>query len=326
MTKCVRIEATGQEGVREITATGWDGRILRMGRESYLKWRKGGADKTPCVCVLYADDFSRATPSQRFLYVGQIGGASPGPDVQEKDKPFWTAALVFMSAGGWMAAEHTTAIEQAFIGWAREASRYDVAYSGAAPACAPHELIVQAYLAPVRAVLELAGIDVFQFNPEALYTLSRGPKFARLDKARARVVSAVGKTVEIYADSRLGVNQLPETVEKVQALVDAGAATFDSGTGVVTFTRATRLSTAGMFDTLLGTFPKDWVNLRQRSIRDVFDEHKRARQPASLPAAALADEGPADEGPADEPAQPGDAPRAHGMREIAFNAVAPLVD
>lgn len=55
------------------------------------------------------------------------------------------------------------------------------------------------------------GIDVFQFNPEALFTLSRGPRFARLDKARARVVSATARTVEIYADSRVAVNQLPDT-------------------------------------------------------------------------------------------------------------------
>lgn len=284
MTKCVRTEATGQEGVREITATGWDGRILRMSREAYLKWRKGGAEKLPsaAVCVLYADDFAKLTASQRFLFVGQVGAASPAGEVPEKDKPFWTVALVFLSASGWMAAEHTRAIEHAFIAWAREASRYDVANSVAEPPAQLPELIVQAYLTPVRTVLELAGIDVFQFNPEALFTLSRGPRFARLDKARARVVSATARTVEIYADSRVAVNQLPETVEKVQALVDAGVATFDSAAGVVIFTQATTMGTSGMFDTLLGTFPKDWVNLRRRSIRDVFDEHKPAPQPVPM--------------------------------------------
>lgn len=296
MTKCVRVEAIGQDGVREITATGWDGRVLRMSREAYLKWRKGGGEKAcaACVCVLYADDFAKVNASQRFLFVGQPGAASNTGELQEKDKPFWTVALVFTSASGWMAPAHAVAIEQAFIEWAREASRYDVANTGVTSAVeAPPQpdqqaLIVQAYLASVRTVLEFAGIDVFQFNPEALYTLSRGPKFARLDKARARVVSAADKTVEVYPDSRMGVNQLPETVEKVRALVDAGVATFDGVAGIVTFTRATRLSTSGMFDTLLGTFPKDWVNLRRRSIRDVFDERKTARQvPVAEPIAAL---------------------------------------
>lgn len=289
MTKCVRVEATGQEGVREITATGWDGRILRMSREAYLKWRKGGAGKQPVagVCVLYADDFAKLTASQRFLFVGQIGAASPPGDAPEKDKPFWTTALVFLSAGGWMAPGHARVIEQAFVGWAREASRYDVANSvadsAAEPSPQPHELIVQTYLTPVRTVLELAGIDVFQLNPEALFTLARGPRFARLDKARARVVSAAARTVEIYPDSRVAVNQLPETVEKVQALVEAGVATFDSAAGVVIFTQATPMCACGVFDTLLGTFPKDWVNSRRRSIRDVFDEHRPAAAPVTAP-------------------------------------------
>ena len=292
MTKCVRVEASGQEGIREITATGWDGRVLWMTREAYLKWRKGATEKAPFtgVSVLYANDFAKSTAPQRFLCVGQIGAAPQVGDVPEKDKPFWTVALVFTSAGTWMTSDHARAIEQTFTAWARDASRYDVAPGGVKvstdePAGDPAP-IVQAYLAPVQTVLEFAGIDVFQFNPEALYTLSRGPKFARLDKARARVVSAATKTVEIYPDSRLAVNQLPETVEKVNALVEAGEATFDPAAGVVTFTRATRMSTAGMFDTLMGTFPKDWVNLRRRSIRDVFDERKPARQPGPMPLAA----------------------------------------
>ena len=285
MTRYIRIEATGLEGTREITAAGWDGQILRMNRDTYLKWRKTGAEKLgkAAVCVLFADDFSRATANQRFLHVSHIGAPPRPADTQDKDRPFWSVALVFTSAGSWMTTAHARAVEATFIEWAREASRYEVANRTMADEPA-HDGLVAAYLAPVRAVLEFAGIDVFQFNREALFTLSRGPRFAKLDKAGARVVSAVSKTIEVYADSRLGVKKFPETLEKVQALVDAGTATFDDEAGVVTFTRPTRLVASGPFNTLMGTFPKDWSNSVRRSLQDVFDEHRPARPVAEAPA------------------------------------------
>ncbi len=297
MTKCVRVEATGQEGVREITATGWDGRVWRMSREAFLKWRKAGSDKlgTACVYMLLADDFLKATPNQRFLFVGHMGATPNVADTsdkdKDKDKPFWSVALVFTSAGTWMNREHAQLIEQVFIEWAREAGRYDVANQALREpyAAGPGELVA-AYLAPVRAVLEFAGIDVFQFNPEGLFMLSRAAKFSKLDKAKARVVSASSKTIEIYKDSRIGVNRLPETIEKVQALVDAGVATFDGETGVVTFKQPTRLSASGMFDTMLGTLPKDWTNRSRRSIRDVFAELKGPPAAMGQQGGALRDE------------------------------------
>jgi hypothetical protein len=294
MTKCVRIEATGQEGVREITATGWDGRVLRMGRDAFLKWRKAGGDKlgTACVYVLLADDFQKASANQRFLFVGHMGATPNVADSSDKDKPFWSVALVFTSAGAWMTQAHVQVIEQVFIEWAREAGRYDVAHPvrlEAAPPDDPCEL-VKAYLGPVRAVLEFAGVDVFQFNPEGLFMLSRAAKFSKLDKAKARIVSASSKTIEIYKDSRIGVNRLPETIEKVQALVDAGVATFDGETGVVTFKQPTRLSASGMFDTMLGTLPKDWTNRSRRSIRDVFAELKGPPAAMGQQGGALRDE------------------------------------
>lgn len=294
MTKCVRIEATGQEGVREITATGWDGRVLRMGREAFLKWRKAGSDKlgTACVYVLLADDFQKASANQRFLLVGHMGATTNMADSSDKDKPFWSVALVFTSAGTWMTQGHAQAIEQVFIEWAREAGRYDVANpTRCEPVVAlnPGELVT-AYLAPVKAVMEFAGIDVFQFNPEGLFMLSRAAKFSKLDKAKARVVSASSKTIEIYKDSRIGVNRLPETIEKVQSLVDAGLATFDEEAGVVTFRQPTRLSASGMFDAMLGTLPKDWTNRSRRSIRDVFAELKAGPMVVGQQGGALQEE------------------------------------
>jgi len=285
MTRYVRIEGTGLDGVREISAAGWDGQVLRMSRESYLKWRKAGAEKLgkACVVVLFADDYARTTAAQRYLSVGHVGVPARAGDLQDKDKPFWSVALVFTSAGPWMTTARAQAVESTFIEWAREASRYDVANRTMADVSEPDEL-VEAYLAPIRTLLEFAGIDVFQFNREALFTLSRGARFGKLDKAGARVLSAVSKTIEVYADSRLGVSKFPETLEKVQALVDAGDATFDDEAGVVTFTRPTRITASGAFDTLFGTFPKDWSNCSRRSLQDVFDEHRPARPLTEAPA------------------------------------------
>lgn len=291
MTKCVRVEATGPEGVREITATGWDGRVLRMGREAFLKWRKAGSDKlgTACVYVLLADDFLKATAPQRFLFVGHMGVTPTTAESLDKDKPFWSVALVFTSAGTWMTQAHAQEIEQVFIDWAREAGRYDVANPACREPVAPmdHSELVGAYLESVRVVLDFAGVDVFQFNPEGLFMLSRAAKFSKLDKAKARVLSASSKTIEIYKDSRIGVNGLPETIEKVQALVAAGLATFDGDAGVVTFKQPTRLSASGIFDAMLGTLPKDWTNRSRRSLRDVFADSTRSHR-------AVVEDAPAD--------------------------------
>jgi hypothetical protein len=194
---------------------------------------------------------------------------------------------VFTSAGDWMATGHAQAIASVFTHWAREACRYEVAHRAAPATEAGLDDLARAYLAPVRAVLDFAGIDVFQFNREGLFTLSRGARFGKLDKARARVVSAAARTIEVQADSRLGVSPLPEMLERVQALVDGGVATFDGEAGVVTFTRPTRLAGSGPFDTLMGTFPKDWRNSAQRSIQDLFDEHRRPG-PMSAPPVATA--------------------------------------
>jgi hypothetical protein len=289
MTRFIRVEATGLEGAREISAAGWDGQVLRMSRDAFLKWRKAGAEKLgkACVYILFADDFSRTTANQRFLSVGHISATPQPVDSQDKEKAFWSVALVFTSAGNWMTTGQARTVEAIFIDWARDAGRYEVA-NRAVPEDRPSaDDLVQAYLAPIKTVLEFAGIDVFQFNREGLFTLSRGPKFGKLDRAKARVVPAAVKTIEIYQDSRLGVNKLPEIIEKVQALVDAGAATFDGDVGVVTFIRPTRVIASGAFDTLLGTFPKDWTNASRRSIQDVFDDHKGARQPATRSFAPL---------------------------------------
>ena len=112
-----------------------------------------------------------------------------------------------------------------------------------------------------------------------VYLDQEGGKFSKLDKAKARVLSASSKTIEIYKDSRIGVNGLPETIEKVQALVAAGLATFDGDAGVVTFRQPTRLSASGMFDAMLGTLPKDWTNRSRRSLRDVFADSTRPHRP-----------------------------------------------
>lgn len=88
-------------------------------------------------------------------------------------------------------------------------------------------------------------------------------------RRRARISGFCSKTIEIYKDSWIGVNRLPETIEKVQALVDVGLAIFDDEAGLVTFKQPTRLSASGRFDAMLGLLPKDWTNHSQRSIRDV---------------------------------------------------------
>jgi hypothetical protein len=173
MIKSIRIAETEYHGIAEITADGWDGRILRMSHPTCCKWIASSATPQPAgVYLLYADHFDRATHGNQ-LYVGQTGaiGQRLGQHIGKKE--FWTAVMVFTSAGDWMNVAYTPNIERQFIEWAKQANRYDLdnGDDGREEHLGQEDQArLQSFLAGVRPALRLAGIDVFEPNLDGIFS------------------------------------------------------------------------------------------------------------------------------------------------------------
>lgn len=173
MIKSIQIAETDYSGITEITADGWDGRILKMSHATCCEWIASSATPVSAgVYVLYADHFDRVTHGNK-LYVGQTGAIAQRLGQHIGKKEFWTAVMVFISGGDWMNVAYTPNIEQQFIKWAKQANRYDL--DNGDDGRVEHlgeddQTRLQAFLAGVRPVLRLAGIDVFEVNMDGTFS------------------------------------------------------------------------------------------------------------------------------------------------------------
>ncbi|WP_426078268.1 GIY-YIG nuclease family protein [Janthinobacterium sp. PSPC3-1] len=175
MIKAISIAETGYPGVTKITADGWDGQVLRMSYATCCKWIASSAQLQQAgVYMLYADHFDRATHGNQ-LYVGQSGTIGQRLGQHDGKKVFWTAVMVFSSAGDWMNVAYTVNIERQFIKWAKHANRYELdnrnvgreEYLGQ-----EDQARLESFLAGVQPVLRLAGIDVFEPNMDGTFSYS----------------------------------------------------------------------------------------------------------------------------------------------------------
>jgi hypothetical protein len=195
MIKAIRIAETNYPGVTEITADGWDGRVLRMSYATCCKWITSSAEAQPAgVYMLYADHFDRVSHGNQ-LYVGQSGTIRQRLGQHDGKKVFWTAAMVFSSAGDWMNVAYTVNIERQFIKWAKHANRYDLdnGNDGREEHLGQDDQArLQSFLAGVRPVLRLAGIDVFESNMDGTFSYSfRGTGTSHLKIVNGRPTPAV---------------------------------------------------------------------------------------------------------------------------------------
>lgn len=271
----VHIEQHRFPGILEITAAGWDGRILKMSRTTYFKWQKvRGGLTTSVVYVLYADHFERSAPEHKLLYVGQTGDAFARGGAHERSNEDWTTALLFTSGGDWMNSGHAKRIEHAFIKMAREASRYDCSNANAGgQGCLglSDDLIVKAYLAQLPDVLRFANIDVFEPNPEGIFEKTGGGDHGRATtSALLRVVNAKLKIVELLAGSELYI-VAPESIRaEIDALKASGHVHFDEQTRLLTVNVETTVPAVGVLDRILGELPSKWLNRNRVSLTTAF--------------------------------------------------------
>lgn len=184
MINAIRIADTHYRGITEITAEGWEGRILRMSHPTCTQWIASQATPKPAgIYLLYADHFDRATHGNR-LYVGQSGAIGQRLGQHIGVKEFWTAVMVFTSAEDWMNVAYTPNIERQFIKWAKLANRYELdnGDDGREEHLGQDDKVrLEAFLAGVRPVLRLAGIDVFEPNMDGVFSeISRGRVTSRI--------------------------------------------------------------------------------------------------------------------------------------------------
>jgi hypothetical protein len=208
MVKAIQIRETDYEGVTEITADGWDGRILRMSHAVLVKW--GESRHVPFsagVYLLFADHFDRVTHGNA-LYVGQTGTIAQRLKQHVAGKDFWSVVMIFVSGDDWMNVAYTPNIERQFIAWAKLANRYDVRNgdSGRTEHLGQDDTErLHTFLAGVRPVLRLAGIDVFEPNLDGQFRY-KAPRLGSAEVSQIKIVSPLpNPIVKILAGSRIGL-------------------------------------------------------------------------------------------------------------------------
>lgn len=168
----IKIKATAVKGVTEITADGWDGRILRMSHNAYEDWRERGKLETPAIYMLYADHFDRAQHGNE-LYIGHTANAQTRIDQHVGSKYYWSAVLIFSSASDWINVAHTQNVEFQFINLAKIAGRYQVMNGNDSSPTHLGEVDktkLDDFLLGAKDVMRLAGIDIFEINLDSAFT------------------------------------------------------------------------------------------------------------------------------------------------------------
>lgn len=269
MTKHVHIAKTQFPDVLEIVATGWDGRILKMTREAYFRLRKQSVGlqlSTAATYILYGSYFDRSDESRRKLYVGKTKDPIQRGDAHEREKDFWTDALVFTSSGPWMNSAHAGALEKQFIEWVNDANRYIVTNGpiGVDEPLGPYDkVMLDLFIREVRGVVQMAGIDVFEPDPLGLYYFEEaGSRGRPACKARGR---PVGNSIVVLAGSVLPAPRLDETgYELLSDLEKEGR--IKRHDDVVDFVLDTPIPLTGVLQKILSTFPNRWRSANRRTL------------------------------------------------------------
>jgi hypothetical protein len=206
MIQKVEITKTKNEGVEAITAPDWNGKVLRMSHEAYRRWReKGDVPKTAAVYALYADHFDK-TAYGKELYIGQSGEVDSRLDSHVGAKHFWNRVLIFVSALDWMNIAFARNIENEFILMAKRANRYQVenGNDGATTWLGNEDQQkLDAFLAGILPVLQLANIDIFNLNLDGTYQLIETGFGGKVFTSTLRIEPCVPqKQVRILAGSQ----------------------------------------------------------------------------------------------------------------------------
>ncbi len=204
----ISIETTSVDGVLEIVSPEWGGKIVKMPRKTFIKWRNNGKlPKTAAVYALYANHFEKSEFGKE-LYIGHTASIEKRVLDHLAAKDFWSVLLVFVSEKDWMNVAYTQNIEHQFIKMAKNANRYEVKNgnnSSETHLGDEDRQRLDSFLEGVPSVLEMAGIDIFTFNFDGLYLKSNYS-----ENSSIRVVDLESKHIEILAGSTISCLDLDE--------------------------------------------------------------------------------------------------------------------
>lgn len=215
----IKIKASKIDGVMEITAEGWDGKIIRMSHRDYETWRlKGDKPITPIVYILYADHFDRERHGNE-LYIGHTSNAQIRVDDHVAKKTYWSMVAMFTSTNDWMNVAFTKNIEYTFIEWAKTANRYKVMNgndSAATHLGVEDRAKLDKFLAGVKPILKLAGIDIFETNLDGAFIFNN--KYTKpLSKAVIRI-EELGPTYKIKIEAGSVLSYYDDTIVQAEEL------------------------------------------------------------------------------------------------------------
>ncbi|WP_131201938.1 GIY-YIG nuclease family protein [Burkholderia pseudomallei] len=260
---------SSNKGILEITADGWDGRVLKMTRRTFQQY--GSGLNRPAVYVLYVDHFDKATYG-RELYVGHTSAADGRLTQHDATKDFWTLVLVFTSYEDWMNTAYTQNLEHSFIRWAKEANRYEVknANDGAPTHLgADDKARLRAFESGVRDVLKLAGVDVFEWNRDGVYTLESPSRNQKTLTSSIRIEDFSPPKIRILRGSEIALARLDEKQVEILSNVIV-----DAERGAYIFEEDAVIDVQGIdiIPKILGVHVSLWKNESGISARDALRE------------------------------------------------------
>ncbi|WP_162596591.1 hypothetical protein [Aliivibrio fischeri] len=155
--------------VNVITERDWDGYILVMSRDTFLRHKRNNKLDIVGVYVIYSDHFHKEKYGNS-IYIGQGDDVRARLESHAKSKPFWNKVLIFTSPR--LNIAFTFNIEKDFIKCARFANRYKIENGDLGQTKKLSSDDTDYYLDFVsisRRVLSMANIDVFDFNSDGLF-------------------------------------------------------------------------------------------------------------------------------------------------------------
>jgi predicted GIY-YIG superfamily endonuclease len=240
-----------------------------MTRDAYFRLRKqseGLQLSTAATYILYGSYFDRSEEDRRKLYVGKTKDPKQRGDAHEREKDFWTDALVFTSSGPWMNSAHAGAIEKQFIEWVRDANRYIVtngSIAGEEPLGPYDQAMLDMFIGEVRGIMQMAGIDVFEPDPFGLFYFEEEARYGRpAFKARGR---RDGNAIVVLAGGVLPAPDADESgYEFLNDLEKDGR--IKRHDDVVDVVLDARIPLTGPIQKILATHPIRWRTANRRTL------------------------------------------------------------
>ena len=187
----------GADGVWVVEKSNWTGKALMAPRTRYKELRSRTDLDGPGVYLLIGPTES-GVPAER-IYLGETDDLPGRLDSHNREKDFWSRAVVFTSKDANLNKAHIRYLEARLIGLAKEARRAELENGNVgsmAPLSEPDTAEAEAFLAEMLLIYPVLGVQVFQKAAEqpsssvVLHLVGKGTKAQGTDTPDGFVVRA----------------------------------------------------------------------------------------------------------------------------------------